>query len=161
MTQLPWLELPGRLLRVRRTKEMELMGFLALMIVGSVWSSSEVKQSVSSFSCCGSPRLPYEPGCENTWTADGKTFAHIHQGEWQCIPPCKSFDGHTVVLDGCVNVNLSTVCTNTPVTEESRKIYLADECQYSTSSGVTLGFEGLVNLLGETILGRLFLRMIR
>ncbi|KAM4581243.1 uncharacterized protein PAE49_005846 isoform 2-T2 [Odontesthes bonariensis] len=123
---------------------------LAVVYVGS---NSEVKEITQFTSCCGSPKVPFQPSCENTWTANDTTFGHTKGNSKTCRPPCKNIEGSRMTLDACINVNLSSVCTNMGVTKESTTVYLSRECQYSPSFGMPHGGQGSLYLLVALMIG--------
>ncbi|XP_076746284.1 uncharacterized protein LOC143421111 [Maylandia zebra] len=83
---------------------------LLFAAVGSAISSSEVMQKNIPYSCCQSKALEFDQNCENTWSVNGKTFAHSKRVKKSCVHPCQKIEGGTIVMDECVDLNVTTVC---------------------------------------------------
>lgn len=79
-----------------------------LAAVGSAISSSEVKVQNVPYSCCKA--LEFDQNCENTWSVNGKTFAYSKHEKKNCVPPCQKIEGGTIVMEECVDLNVTTVC---------------------------------------------------
>lgn len=125
-----------------------------LIILAAVWclsDTSEVMETNSSYFCCGTPRIKFDPRCETTWSINDKPFA-ASNGKY--VSPCKEIEGGQMMLDSCVDVNATIVCKDgMGVIQEKRIHYHSQPCPVSTLNHAgSQGFDGLL-LLAAVICG--------
>lgn len=105
--------------------------------MGSVSGDSVIKKINSSYFCCH-PIIKFDLSCDNIWEMNDmvyksckrsdvcfafvllnlcvcvhlflQNFAHLNRDAKQCVSPCKTIKDDQMILDGCFNVTVTTVC---------------------------------------------------
>lgn len=98
--------------------------------------SSEVVVKTVPYSCCISLALNFDQNCENTWSTNGKNIAYFKAERMSCIDPCKKIESGQMILDACVDINLTTVCHHTSdVVKENCFYYQSQACSWFVADG--------------------------
>ncbi|MEQ2235620.1 hypothetical protein ILYODFUR_004152 [Ilyodon furcidens] len=121
---------------------------VALIAIGLVSSWSAVQERSSEFSCCDLiVSYLHDLSCENIWNSNEMSIAEISGDTRSCESPCKEIEHDRMILDGCVNVSVVTVCTGISVIKETRVTYLAQMCHLPLYNGMPTGIQSSVGLL--------------
>ncbi|CAJ1063106.1 hypothetical protein FQN60_017428%2C partial [Xyrichtys novacula] len=87
--------------------------FLSLFVaaVAAQGRSSGVNQRNSTYHCCDQPAIKFDRHCGNTWSNDQKTFAYykLSGSRKGCKLPCKELNDGRMLLEKCVEVQVSVV----------------------------------------------------
>ncbi|MEQ2217619.1 hypothetical protein XENOCAPTIV_016854 [Xenoophorus captivus] len=112
---------------------------VALIAIGLVSSWSVVQERSSEFSCCNLiVSYLHDLSCENIWNSNEMSIAEISGDTRSCEYPCKEIEHDRMILDGCVNVSVVTVCSGI---KETQVTYLAQMCPLPLYNGMPTGIQ--------------------
>lgn len=88
-----------------------------------------VTETTQTYNCTGKLRYVESeyalknPDCDQHWSAEERSIGTLLNSMAECHSPCKELSAGKMLLDSCVNVTLSVICSRKHLTEHLIHFY--------------------------------------